>query len=238
MKEFEPAGTCLAHATNLRLRACCQTVIDMCAVNTSEEGLHMMIKSMWVMKVLRQVIKDRIAEPDKDYNVLVREFKRFPVDLETRAFVFNGQLTALTQYHTTIYVPQFAELEQQIVAATRRLVAQVVPALDSNVLEHFSLDLVNVPDGKGGVEIFVVELNPFAETLGTSCFAWNLDKPVLMGLEDFEFRFNREAVVIDKEKLALEYLKLVEEVEETWSAPHGNITLGNCLGSTMKLVEN
>ena len=70
----------------------------------------------------------------------------------------------------------------------------MVPALEQTALKSFVLDLVNIPTEQGQFEIHVVELNPFFEATGGCLFDWNLDKPVLMGIEPFEFRYNKSVL--------------------------------------------
>ncbi len=43
-------------------------------------------------------------------NIVLRDFREFEPELEFRGFIYDGKLTALTQYNDAIYFPR---LQQQ-----------------------------------------------------------------------------------------------------------------------------
>jgi len=49
-----------------------------------------------------------------DMKLIIREWCQIAFEWEFRAFVFDGKLTAVTQYYSIVYVPELKEMEEQI----------------------------------------------------------------------------------------------------------------------------
>lgn len=160
-----------------------------------------------------------------DFNIAVREFRLFPVELEFRGFVYQRKLTALTQYNEMCFFPILSALHDQILA---RIQADFARLLGSVPLESFVVDFVlaTKTESADGYEIankrlelsideyqvWVVELNPFAEFAGAGLFDWLVDKPVLLGRKPFEFRFHKQLP---------DSLKVLANVTPSWKAKIG-----------------
>eukprot|EP00300_Choanocystis_sp_HF-7_P027665 c32855_g1_i1.p1 GENE.c32855_g1_i1~~c32855_g1_i1.p1 ORF type:complete len:382 (+),score=71.42 c32855_g1_i1:97-1242(+) len=155
-------------------------------------------------------LKEYIAGLAPTFNIVVREFAYFPVELELRGFVCGKSLTALTQYNPYVFFPRLAASRAFIEDLVRRFVAELG---DRIPLQNYVLDLVvrsrDCPSpldddpaaGSGAgvaprgdfnadasLMVNVIELNPLAEFAGDGLFSWVTDKPILLGTAPFEFR--------------------------------------------------
>jgi len=141
-----------------------------------------------------------------DFNVVVREFRLFPVELEFRGFVYKRKLTALTQYNEMCFFPALRTLQDQILA---RITADFTRLLGTIPLDNFVVDFVLATKTESAnpetellnkrlelsidqYQVWVVELNPFAEFAGAGLFSWLVDKPVLLGRTPLEFRIHKK----------------------------------------------
>lgn len=138
-----------------------------------------------------------------DFNLVVREFRHFPVELEFRGFIHKRKLTALTQYNEFCFFPQLPEMKASIVQRIHDEFSRMLPKIP---LDSFVVDFVLATDGRSEGDsnrddkdrhlelplseysVWIIELNPLAEFAGTGLFDWLKDKPVLLGRKEFEFR--------------------------------------------------
>jgi hypothetical protein len=137
-------------------------------------------------------------------NLVVREFRHFPVELEFRGFIYQRKFTALTQYNEFCYFPQLAALQGAIAERIKQDFAVLLDTIPlNNYVVDFVLATVQEPSDPQLVEknrrmqmplqdykVWVIELNPMAEFAGTGLFNWLVDKPVLLGKQPFEFRYH------------------------------------------------
>jgi hypothetical protein len=66
--------------------------------STSDEATKLLIESERIQGDLQQYVSGSIKQ---DFNVVIREFRRFDVSHEFRGFIHKRKLTALTQYNGT-----------------------------------------------------------------------------------------------------------------------------------------
>ena len=111
---------------------------------------------------------------------------------ELRAFVYQGKLTALSQYYTNCYFASIPEREEAIVASVTRFhetLLQLVPS----TLPSYIIDLVVFEDAEKakdvGSGVTLVELNPWSEKTGSALFSWSTEEDILLGKAPFEFRY-------------------------------------------------
>jgi len=181
------------HQIDRRLRAIHRVLINMLASNDGMKSVKMMCKSHRIPGDFAQEIKVRQTNPTHDFNLCVREFVGFPVDYELRAFVYKGKFTCLSQYNNFVLSPGINKHAEGMAAECKTfLEGKVIPGLAEIGLDSYVLDLALDPQEDGSHTIYVVELNPMAEFAGGAMFKWSLDKPVMLGYEPFEFRYNTD----------------------------------------------
>ena len=108
-------------------------------------------------------------------NLVIREFVKFPVKNELRGFVYNGVLTALTQYNNLAFFPEQQESKNEVEQKVKNLMDLFISAM-AGVLNSFVVDIVLDDDGK----VWVVEVNPFGELAGSCLFGWSKDRYALL----------------------------------------------------------
>lgn len=133
-----------------------------------------------------------------DFNLVVREFRTFPVELEFRGFVHNRKLTALTQYNEFCHFSVLSSLYKDIVARIQKdfdgfmqkipLDSYVVDFVLATAKEDQSDENKRLLLPLSDYKVWIIELNPLAEFAGAGLFDWLVDKPVLLGQSPFEFR--------------------------------------------------
>jgi len=121
--------------------------------------------------------------------LLVRKWVEIPLFNEFRAFVYHGELTAITQYFDTLYFP---ELDNFDPAVLRQFYDDCVKP---NVQwgPDFVIDFGIALDG----QIFVIELNPFLPTTDSCCFNWIRDSNII-GADKGHFEFRKRDAAIYK----------------------------------------
>jgi len=186
-----------------RLRAIHGSIIAMLETLDGQASVNMMIQSDRIVNDFEEEIRLRAStDPGHVFNLAVREFVNFPPGFELRAFIHQGVFTCLTQYNNFVCDPTLVRRAGEVEKACRRFIdSRIIPGLGAQPapgLTSFVLDLALDPQPDGSFNIYVVELNPFAEFTGGALFKWSLDKPVMFGFDPdgapvpFEFRFNTE----------------------------------------------
>ena len=137
-----------------------------------------------------------MATEDVKFQIVVRQFVDFEPELEFRGFVYEGKLTALTQYNEFVYFPRLAAHADLVSARIRdAFEGAILPALtaghQTNYVVDFLLVGASVERPYDDLQVRVVELNPFAEFAGGGLFSWTADRAVLCGRAPFESRIVR-----------------------------------------------
>jgi len=99
------------HRMNTRLRAMYRASTFCLGVESGFDSVRLLIESQRIREDLKQFITESIEE----FNVVIREFCKFDPQMEFRAFVNEGKLTALTQYNDLCYFPFVARTAGVIV---------------------------------------------------------------------------------------------------------------------------
>jgi hypothetical protein len=135
-------------------------------VRSGAETIALLLKSLRIHEDLRESLK--IGEELWDLSLVFREWDDRVPELqgyEFRGFVFNRQLTAVTQYNDCMLFAEMVAKRGEIECQIREYFEKICPALPH---QHFLIDFI-VFSGK---EIKVIELNPFTTYAGSGLFHW------------------------------------------------------------------
>jgi len=184
---------------NQKLHALYRASTYVMSLENAEQGLEMCLKSHRIQGDLERYVgeEDSSGEMKETFNVILREFHFFHVHLEFRGFIYNRELTALTQYNHTCYFPTLKKEKESI---CELICAQFEPIRDKIPNEHYVIDFVLTGETSDEYKMYIIEINPFGEFAGSGLFSWTEDKQVLTGRAEFEFR------IIEKESTTLDDL--------------------------------
>jgi len=170
------------HEANLRLHALYRASTAIMMASSGEEAVALLVTSNRIQGDLETYVH---APEGEQFNVVVREFKWFDVAYEFRGFVYDKKLTALTQYNEFVYFPLLLKQKEKIVQDINDFFhKEMIPLLN---LSNYVIDFILIKT-ENGFDIYVVELNPFAEFAGGGLFSWINDLDILLGKLPFEFR--------------------------------------------------
>jgi hypothetical protein len=170
----------------------------MLRVESYDEVISLLVQSERVHEDFEEELYFR---PEKfGVSLVLREWwAQIDIDLEFRAFVYDNQLNALSQYNYICYIDYIVKYHPQIVKRIKEFFEIARPKLthvnsyiiDFTVDRH-SLYNENIPAQDC---IRIIELNPFEVGTGACLFDWKTDLE-LFKHGPFEFRFleNRDAV--------------------------------------------
>jgi len=165
-------------------------------VTSGEAAMSLLLTSERVFADLVDWLK--FGEPEQ---IVLRQWEpELSLDMEFRAFVYEGKLTAISQYDHYGVFKDLVLLEKKIEAAIRRKQA----AMHSSVREAtYCADFVYLASKD---EAAFIELSPFRTCTGAACFRWGEDDDVLHGRAPFELRLNQR-----------EHPQLAEVIEYNWN---------------------
>ena len=149
-----------------KLHAFYMASTEILAISSGSEAVDLFRKSSRIVGDLEHCLE--VSEP---MNVIVREFVQFPVKNELRGFVYQGSLTALTQYNRTCYFPDQLETKAEVEEKVHTFMKGFIVAMRS-LLESFVVDIVVDTAG----QVWVVEVNPFGELADSCLFSWTKDR--------------------------------------------------------------
>ena len=149
-----------------KLHAFYMASTEILAISSGSEAVDLFRKSSRIVGDLEHCLE--VSEP---MNLIVREFVQFPVKNELRGFVYQGSLTALTQYNRTCYFPDQLETKAEVEDKVRTFMEGFIVAMRS-LLESFVVDIVVDTAG----QVWVVEVNPFGELADSCLFSWTKDR--------------------------------------------------------------
>lgn len=179
--EREQSSGCVTGQLNQRLHACYRASTYIMCVQSGERAIELLCKSKRIQGDFVRYLEDKSAV----FNCIIREFRKFNLHLEFRGFVYNKELTGLTQYNDTCYFPMLHAEKEQI----QTIIIDAFNEMKSQIpLEHYVCDFVLCGDNPEEYTFHIIEINPFAEFAGTGLFNWTKDKQKLMGNGEFEFR--------------------------------------------------
>ena len=149
-----------------KLHAFYMASTEILAISSGSEAVDLFRKSSRIVGDLEHCLE--VSEP---MNLIVREFVQFPVKNELRGFVYQGSLTALTQYNRTCYFPDQLETKAEVEEKVHTFMEGFIDAMRS-LLESFVVDIVVDTAG----QVRVVEVNPFGELADSCLFSWTKDR--------------------------------------------------------------
>merc|ERR1712080_103238 len=161
-----------------KLHAFYKASTEVLSVSKGEQATDLLRKSERIQGDLEACLENK-----ETMQLIVREFVQFPVKNELRGFVYNGFLTALTQYNNIAFFPHTKqdkeEVEERVKDFMEKLIQEMKPSLSSFVVD-IVIDLES--------RVWAVEINPFGELAGSCLFSWSKDRSILTGVSPFEFR--------------------------------------------------
>jgi len=123
-------------------------------------------------------------------HIVLREWVDIPTQGEIRGFVFDGKLTALSQYFTGGFFPELVATKDSVLRLIQDFFETIRPHIKVTPPEYVMDLAVNLEQKK----VWLIELNPFGRPngLGTGTCLFKNNKPedlaVLFGEAPFEFR--------------------------------------------------
>jgi len=178
-------------SANIALHALYHSSTASLAASRGEQAVELLVKSDRIQGDIEKFVEQAAKNPKEEFNVVVREFKIFDVMLEFRGFVYNGKLTALTQYNEYVYFPQLINHKEIIESTIKKFFEDVllgIGGLKNFVVDFLLIDRNDDHSRYDNLSVYVVELNPFAEFAGSGLFTWTSDMDTLLGKKPFEFR--------------------------------------------------
>jgi hypothetical protein len=217
LAQTDEPETLIAMIDNRKLHALYRATTVALRTNTGVDAVTLLVESKRIQEDLRRAVQ----KPDEDmpFKVVIREFRQFPVELELRAFVKDGKLTALTQYNEMVFFPALLYkhnlIQETIIDFWKEHVSPVVK------LKDYALDLVLIPrsstpeDPYMELKPFIIEINPLAEFTGSGLFKWEIahDNEVLRGVRPFEFRILTHALQNPMKDLPAEWRTVIATAE-------------------------
>eukprot|EP00727_Mastigamoeba_balamuthi_P005279 m51a1_g1475 hypothetical protein (514) ;mRNA; r:266698-268435 len=162
LRSGAPAGA------NTKLRAVAR--VGWLRVRSGEEAMSLLLTSERAYADLRDWLE--FGEPEQ--LVLRRWEPRLTYDLEFRAFVHRGALTAISQYDHYCVYPHLHALRERI----EKVVVEFWREVHAHVGEDaYVMDVGVMPGaGEGGADrVVLIELSPFLECTGPALFSWKTD---------------------------------------------------------------
>eukprot|EP00475_Leptophrys_vorax_P024905 TRINITY_DN34581_c0_g1_i1.p1 TRINITY_DN34581_c0_g1~~TRINITY_DN34581_c0_g1_i1.p1 ORF type:complete len:177 (-),score=32.99 TRINITY_DN34581_c0_g1_i1:56-526(-) len=122
--------------------------------------------------------------------VILREWQDIEMEDEFRVFVYNGAVTAISQYFHFLYFPSLQGTESQIAEVILEFMgAHILPVLKQHEIPHVVVDVMLTAEG--GSSCKVIELNPIGYATGAMLLDWRRDRDVLTkGPLEVRFRHN------------------------------------------------
>jgi hypothetical protein len=123
-------------------------------------------------------------------HIVLRPWLAIPTEHEFRAFVFDGKLTGLCQYFSSVHFPGLVEKKAKIESLVIDFFSQIQSQIPISPAEYV-MDLAVDVDAQ---VVHIIEFNPFGapDGMGTGTVMFNLDveqdRSVLFGEAPFEFR--------------------------------------------------
>jgi len=194
----EELNDTLLDQDSIKLHALYITGTEALRVETGLQAVDLLVHSNRIQQDLEHFIQISHATNStpttyKEFNIVVREFADFEVELEFRAFVYGKKVTAITQYNQFCYFPRVKKYKKLISTTICKFIEEELISKGINNLNNFVLDLILVSQTPqqgpySNLKVHVVEVNPFAEFAGEGLFSWTDEVDILKGRAPFEFR--------------------------------------------------
>ncbi|WP_191968184.1 cell division cycle protein 123 family protein [Legionella longbeachae] len=203
---------------------------------SAQEVLNLLLSSERVYSDLQLALECSARKEDKwSTSLVIRSWEpNLRQDQEFRLFIYQNQLTAITQYNPYCRYPSLNEsikTQEKLKIKFKDFVEQHQATIGA---DNYILDIAYIHD-----EIKVIELNPYDQTTGPCLFSWHKDEQILRGENPEEIpviRVRQELlpdldkwieIMLDEQKaiscgelMSRPYYKILSEAEE--SAPHSS----------------
>lgn len=186
---------------NDKIHAMLKAGTELMQVFTAKESLDLMLSSERIFQDMQLAM----AVPDRwDNNLIVREWVTIDVDMEFRSFVYDGKLTAISQYNHLVFFPRLLEMKEDLEMKIKKFWEEKIRDKLVLKLKNYVIDFAVVGD-----DIWVIELNPFLETTDGALFSWQKERDLLEGKKEFEFRLRDRVAKGAKSLLAIQWRELL-----------------------------
>ena len=146
--------------------------IEALALDTGDDAVEVLTNSERTLRDIQQA-----AEFPKlwDMKGVIRAFEKIPYHNEFRVFIYQGTLTAISQYDHRLYFPELST-------------PSTLDRIRSQITSFFNLEIKDLMGNKSYIldlgildknTIKVIELNPFEPTTGPGLFSWEKELNVL-----------------------------------------------------------
>lgn len=215
--------------SNAKMIAICRASRELIAVRNAKQALELILSSERVFRDLILALDCRKLEEEDEKSevswstqVCIRAWNDDVRDeLEFRCFVYQGKLTAISQYNHYCFF-DFGELNEDIIRA--RLVAfwnrvkHMITAqdyiMDVAFLEPSTVEFKRDDNNDKKPKEILIELNPYKRTTGGCMYCWKLDDKLLKDGDSIDVRLR---------KVKLPNLDLTVEVfQEQFQEPEGS----------------
>lgn len=175
---------------NTKIICLLQAAFDAMRVSCAADVIDMFVRSE---RVYQDLLLAAVNRPEVyDENFVIRKFIPIDVDMEFRGFVYNGKLTALSQYNYMIY-------SERLVAKKEAIAKQILDFFNRSVQPkltsagfpgEFIIDFAvcNAEADEDSWKLWVIELNPFLSSTDGAMFSWEHERHLLTGEDGFHFR--------------------------------------------------
>lgn len=136
-----------------------------CRVRSGEEAIELLSSSNRVQTDLSL----GFLTHGQSLPVVIREWEDIHPEYEFRVFVVRNQVTAITQYHAALYVPEMVENKERVV----ELILLEFEAVKGKLRapeDTYTIDFVICPDFS---RARVIEINDPPPVAGTALFNWD-----------------------------------------------------------------
>ncbi|OWF45332.1 cell division cycle protein 123-like [Mizuhopecten yessoensis] len=175
---------------NTKIICLLQAAFDAMRVTCAADVIDMFVRSE---RVYQDLLLAAINRPEVyDEHFVIRKFIPIDVDMEFRGFVYQGQLTALSQYNYMVYSERLVAKKDSIANRIQDFFKiSVQPKLPSaNFPQDFIIDFAvcDVEAEDNLWKLWVIELNPFLSSTDGAMFSWEHERHLLTENDGFHFR--------------------------------------------------
>jgi hypothetical protein len=187
---------------NAKLIAMSYASMELLRMYSCEQVLSIFSQSerIWHDMELALAPKNPEQEMAWEESIAVRKWVNIEPDMEFRCFVYNGRLTAISQYRHLVHFPRLVANQDPLLKAMVAFFDVVRPNLfgsfpEDDYILDLAVELQPGCDGEGILghepfqneaeptikKIWIVEVNPFYETTDGCMYSWKHDWGIISG---------------------------------------------------------
>ena len=168
----------------------CDMQIKNLKCNNAHQIMNLLLTSERIFTDLLLAIEcNNYADNIWSTSIILREFNdNIEQGLEFRLFVYNGKITAISQYNHYCYYHQLNQTDflNEIIAKMINFTQNNIIPIIQDKSSNFVIDLAIVSYPTKKLDdlscIKIIEFNPFHETTGPCLFSWNIDHDILFNI--------------------------------------------------------